>query len=84
MNQQPSYETREIWAKGRRSGVACVTATVYEHSIVATADGEHITERQMEKALNREFPRHTFYFNQMGGCDIRCDANRWTGDGVNG
>ena len=79
---QPNYEEREIWTTGRRGCNACVNATIYPRSIVATSDGEHITERQMEKALDREFPRHVFYFNGFGGDYIRADADRFTDDGV--
>ena len=78
----PNYEEREIWTTGRRGNTACVTATIYPNSIVATACPESITERQTEKALNREFPRHTFVFNGFGGDYIRCDADRWTDDGL--
>ena len=78
-----TYETREIWTNGRRSGIACVTATIYPHSIVTTADSDHITEYQMERALGREFPRHTFHFNGHGGRHtLRADADRWTNDGI--
>ena len=79
---QTNYVTHEIWTTGRRQCDACVTATVYPRIIVATACDESITERQMEKALNRKFPRHTFVFNGLGGHYIRCDADRWPGDGV--
>ena len=79
---QPNYEEREIWTTGRRGCDTSVSATIYPHIIVATACPESITERQTEKALNREFPRHTFVFNGFGGHYIRCDADRFPNDGV--
>lgn len=78
----PNFEEREIWTIGRRGSTACVTATIYLNSIVATACPESVTEHQVEKALNREFPRHTFVFNGFGGHYIRCDADRFPNDGV--
>ena len=81
---QANYEEREIETTGRYQCITNVSATIYPHSIVATAEGEHITERQMERALNREFPRHTFVFTACGGGGdyIRCDADRFPNDGV--
>ena len=79
---QANYEEREIWTTGRRGCNTSVSATIYPRSIVATSDGAHITESMMEKALDREFPRHVFYFNLHGRDYIRCDADRFTEDGV--
>lgn len=76
-----SYEERELWTTGRRGCVACVQVAIYPHSIVATAEPDHITERMMKKALNREFPRHIFYFSNIEW-HHRADADRWTNDGV--
>ena len=78
----PSYETREIETIGRYQCITSVYATVYPHTIIATGDAEHITQHQMKKMLDREFPRHTFVFNLYGRDCLRADADRWTGDGV--
>lgn len=75
-------ETRELWTDGRRGCVACISIDIYPHSIVATADPERITQRMMERALDREFPRHTFYPSNKGGDYLRADADRWTDDGI--
>lgn len=77
--KKTSYTEREIWTTGRRGSVVCINVLVYPHSIVATADAQGITERMMEKALNREFPRHTFYWSAH---EMRADADRWVGDGL--
>lgn len=78
-----SYVERQVWTKGRRGCVACVTAFVYTTSIVAFADVEHLTRNMMKRALAREFPRHTFYLNRPDSDDeIRASADRWTDDGV--
>jgi len=75
------YEERELWINGRRGCTACMTVTIYEHSIVATADPDKITESAMKRALRREFPEHTFYTGN-GADYLRVDADRWTGDNV--
>jgi hypothetical protein len=52
-----SYQTQQIWTSGRKDGIACVTAVVYDNgAIVASSEAEHITEFQMHRALEREFP----------------------------
>ncbi len=52
-----AYKTQQIWTNGRKDGIACVTAYVYENgAIVASSEPEHITEYQMHKALEGEFP----------------------------
>ena len=80
---QPNYEEREIWTTGRRECITCITVTVYLTAIVALADADQITQYQMRRALDREFPRHAFTFNDTGGkYTLRADANRWIGDGV--
>ena len=73
-------ENFKLWTDGRRGCVACVTVTVYQDSIVATADPEKITEKMMRWALRKEFPRHTFYLERDGGDCIRLQADRWNGD----
>ena len=78
----PNYEILEIETTGRRGCITNVSVIIYPRNIVATSDGEHITECQMEKALDRQFPRHVFYFNEFGGDYIRADADRFTDDGV--
>jgi hypothetical protein len=71
------FEERDIWTNGRRGSPVCIAVTIYPHGIVATAEDEHITRRQMEVALNREFPRHTFVFNDLGGKGyLRADAEK--------
>lgn len=61
-------EKREIWTKGRKDGMACVTAFVYDNgSIVASSEPEHITEFQMHKALIKEFPGVEFSVSQGRG-----------------
>lgn len=74
-------QERQIWTTGRRSAVVCITATVYENSIMATTEADKITEHQMSKALGREFPDHTFYAHEENGY-LRADADRWDGDGI--
>jgi hypothetical protein len=69
-----------VWTRGRRGCNACINVTIYPHSIVATADPEHITPSMTKRALGKEFPRHVFYFNANGGDYIRVDADRFTDD----
>jgi hypothetical protein len=73
---------REIWTAGRRGSPACIAVTIYEHSVVATADAATITEAMMRRALRREFPEHTFYFSGSTADYLRCDADRWDDDNV--
>ena len=75
------YEERELWINGRRGCNACVTVTIYKHSIVATAEPDKVTVGAMKRALRREFPEHTFYTSN-GADYLRVDADRWTGDNV--
>lgn len=77
------YQEKEIWTAGRRGCTACIAITIYEHSIVATAEKENLTAAMMERALKHEFPEHTFYNSDHGGNDyLRADADRWTNDGL--
>ena len=80
---QPNYETREIWTTGRQQCSINVSVIIYPNTIVATADADHITQHQMRQTLSREFPQHSFIFNNQGGrYTIRADAGRWPFDGV--
>ena len=79
----PNYETRNIEATGRCQCITFVDAIIYPNSIVAISDSDHITQYQMRRTLDREFPRHTFIFNDTGGrYTLRADARRFTDDGV--
>lgn len=62
-----TYKIQEIWTTGRRGCVACIQASIYENSVVASAEPDHITERQMEKALRREFPGYQFQISKGRG-----------------
>ena len=79
---QPSCETREIWTTGKRRCTASIDVFFYPDILVATADGYLIEVHQVETALHREFPRHTFVFNGLDGDNIRADAERFADDGV--
>ncbi len=79
----PNYDTREIETTGRYQCITSVEAIIYPRSIVATSDSDHITPQQMHQALRREFPRHTFTFNGLGGSyTLRADASRFPNDGL--
>jgi hypothetical protein len=66
-----AYQTQQIWTNGRKGGVACVTATVYDSgAIIASSEPERITEHQMRRALAREFP------------DVEFSMSRGRGDGL--
>ena len=75
-------EPRKIWTTGRRKCATYIYVTVHPHCIAGTGDAERITPRQMEKALNREFPHHTFVLSLYGRDSLRADADRWVGDGL--
>ena len=80
---QANYETRKIETAGRYQCITFVDAIIYPQAIVATSDSDHIAQYQMRRALDREFPRHTFVFNDTGGkYTLRADADRFPGDGV--
>ena len=79
---QPSYETREIWTKGKRGCTASIDVFFYPDILVVTTDGYLIEAHQVETALRREFHRHTFIFNGLDGDNIRADANRFADDGL--
>lgn len=51
---------KEIYTSGKRGAVVCIEIEESEHSIVASADAEKITESPMKKALKREYPQHVF------------------------
>lgn len=76
----------KIWTTGRRGCITCITATVYEDAtalfgennlvpIVASAESDLITPRQMEKALMKEFPGRTFSL-QEDEWTLRAEATR--------
>jgi len=72
-----SYQTQQIWTNGRKSGIACVTAVVYDNgAIVASSEAEHITEFQMHKALEREFPGIEFSVSHGRGDGLFMEGNR--------
>lgn len=72
---------QQIWTDGRRGAVVCITATIYEYKIVASAEADQITAAMMVRALHREFPRHTFHINEE--CEfLFAVADRWTDDGL--
>lgn len=75
-----------IHTQGRRGCIAAIEVSIYEHSIVVTAENDKLTPAMMHKALRREFPNHTFYTNNRGGASdrgyLRADADRWTNDGL--
>ena len=79
---QANYETRKIWTNGKQGCATYVYVTVHDHCIAGTGDAKHITARQMERVLNREFPRHSFVFNLYGHDCLRADADRWAEDGL--
>jgi hypothetical protein len=63
-------QSQQIWTNGRKGGIACVTATIYENgAIVASSEPEHITEHQMHKALEQEFPGVEFSISRGRGDD---------------
>lgn len=74
---------RQIWTKGRRGCNACIEVSLNNLSVIATAESDHITPHQMLRALNKEFPRHTFY-NISDDDHLRMGADRWTNDGLTG
>ncbi len=77
------HETREIETTGKSECITSVSVTIYPRCIVALSDADHITQYQMDKALEREFPEHVFYFNAYGGkYTRRADAARFPNDGV--
>ncbi len=81
----PNYETREIETAGKSECITFVSVIIYPYPypIVAISDSDHITQAQMRRTLDREFPQHTFTFNGNGGkYTLRADAARWPGDGV--
>lgn len=48
---------KQIWTNGRKSCVTCISVTVYrDGSIIASSEAAHITEFQMHRALQKEFP----------------------------
>ena len=73
--------SHEIWTSGKQGCVACINTIVSRHIIIATSEGKHITKPQMEKALNREFPQHTFVFSPYTYF-LRADAFRFPNDGL--
>ena len=81
---QSNYETQQIWTTGRRGCVTPVLVLIYPEAILAIVNGERITECQTKKALRREFPRHTFYFDDGHNDNyVHYFAARWTEDGLN-
>ena len=71
------YQTQQIWTNGRRGGMACVTAVVYEDgAIVASSEPEHITEHQMHQALAQEFPGVKFSVSQGRGDGLFMEGRR--------
>ena len=58
----PQHKEIKIWATGYLGGEAAVNAIVYPKTIVATGDKESLTQRQMFRALERRFPRHSWVF----------------------
>lgn len=61
-------ETKEIQTTGKRGATVCITIDKLRNGIlIASANSERITERQFEKALAREHPRHTFYLRTEHG-----------------
>jgi len=74
-----AYQTQEIWTSGRKGGIACVIATVYDNgAIVASSEPEQITEYQMHKALEREFPGVEFSMSQGRGDGLFMEGMKCT------
>ena len=48
-----------FYAKGRLGRNACIEATVHE-SMTATAEHDHITERQFLIALRKQYPERSW------------------------
>lgn len=72
-----SYQSQQIWTNGRKGSITCITATVYENgAIVASSEPEHITEHQMRKALEREFPGVEFSVSHGRGDGLFMEGRR--------
>lgn len=57
------HVTSEVWVKGRRGELACVSFTEYEDGYtVASAESEHITQHQFETAIRKAHPGILFTF----------------------
>jgi fructose-1,6-bisphosphatase/inositol monophosphatase family enzyme len=68
----------QFYAKGKRDCNALVEAVLYENdAIVATADLDKITERQLLAALERTYPDHAF---TATACGTDADGH-WLADG---
>jgi hypothetical protein len=76
------HKERVFYAKGRSDAMVPVTAIVYPHKIVATADSEHLTRPMLRRALSRRFPRHSFVLVSDNGEYYLADADRFPDDGA--
>ena len=55
-------EEKQIWTTGRKGQMVCITVEEHDNGvIIVSALGEAITNAQLRRALQREYPRHTFY-----------------------
>ena len=79
-----TIEIRLIWTTGRQACVASVQIAISDNYVIAWGDRERLTPNMMKRALNKEFPRHTFIMQRAErDDDIRASADHWTGDGIN-
>jgi len=55
------YSDRELWITGKRGAGVCLNIIHYENgAIIASAEDERVTGRQIERALTREYPGKSF------------------------
>jgi len=59
--------SKETWVKGRRGSAACLQIREYDDSVVVSAEDDKITPVQMCKALEKLYPRLTFYASKRDG-----------------
>jgi hypothetical protein len=59
---------REIWTTGRHGSTICLMVDEYDDgSIVASAEGDHVTDFQVERALQEEYPGKAFRLSRRHG-----------------